>query len=55
MQVSGKLSKQSFSKGSGRITLKNCLKEYFQTLKSPDFRLSVLRWAGSYAPVFTVY
>ena len=33
------LSKQSFSTGSGRLTLKNCLKNYFHLLKSSNFRL----------------
>ena len=34
MQISGHLSKQPFSKVSGRITLKNCLQEYFH-LENP--------------------
>ena len=54
MEISGKLSKQPFSTGSGRITLKNCLRDYFHLLKSPSFRLSVLRYDGSYSRVFTV-
>ena len=29
MKISGNLSKQPLSRGSGRITLKNCLQEYF--------------------------
>ena len=39
IEVSRKFSEQPFSTGSGRITLKNCLREYFRLLKSPDFRL----------------
>ena len=31
VQISENLSKHPFSKGSGRITLKNCLQEYFHT------------------------
>ena len=49
--MGGNLSTQPFSRGSGRITLKNCLWEYFHTWKSPDFRLKVLRCAGSYSRV----
>ena len=37
--MSGNLSDQPFSIGSGRITLKNCLRDYFFLLKSLDFRL----------------
>ena len=47
------LSKQSFSAGSGRITLKNSLRDYLHFLKSPDFKLLVLKCAGSYSRVFT--
>ena len=54
MEISGNLSKQSFSTGSGRITLKICLRDYFHLLKSPHFMLQVLRCDGSYLQVFTV-
>ena len=33
----------------------NCLRDYFHLLKSPDFRLEVLRCAGSYSWVFALY
>ena len=35
MEISGNLSKQLFSRGSSRITLKNCLRDSFHLLKSP--------------------
>ena len=31
VKISGNLSKQPLSRGSGRITLKNCSQEYFRT------------------------
>ena len=34
MEMSENLSKQPFSTGSGRMTLKNCLRDYFHLLKS---------------------
>ena len=42
MEINRNLSKQPFSTGSGRITLKNSLRDYFHLLKFPDFRLLVL-------------
>ena len=54
MEISRNLHKQPFSTGSGRKTLKNSLRDYFHLLKSPDFRLLVLKCAGSYLWVFTV-
>ena len=54
MEISRNLSKHPFPTGSGRITLKNSLKDYLHLLKSPDFRLLVLKCAGSYSQVFTV-
>ena len=38
MEISRNLSKQPFSTSSGRITLKNCLKDCFHLLKSPGCR-----------------
>ena len=55
MEISRNLSKHPFSTGSSRVTLKNCLRDYFDLLKSPDFRLQVLRYDGSYSRVFTVF
>ena len=43
MEISRNLSKQPFSTSSGRIKLKNSLRDYFYLLKSPDFRLLVLK------------
>ena len=54
MEISRNLSKQPFSTSSGRITLKNSLRDYFHLLESPDFRLLVLKCAGSYSRDFTV-
>ena len=54
MEISRNLSKQPFSSGSGIITMKNSLRDYFYLLKSLDFRLLVLKCAGSYLQVFTV-
>ena len=54
MEISKNLSKQPFSTGSGRITVKNSPRDYFHLLKFPDFRLLVLKCAGSYSQVFTV-
>ena len=54
MEISRNLSKQPFSTGSGRKTLKKSLRDYFHLLKSPDFRMLVLKCAGSYSRVFTV-
>ena len=54
MERSRNLSKQSFPTDSGRITLKNSLRDYVDLLKSPDFRLLALKCAGSYLWVFTV-
>ena len=53
-KISRNLSKQPFSTGSGRITLKNSLRDYPHLLKSPNFRLLVLKCTGSYSRVFTV-
>ena len=50
-----KFTKTAILSSSGRITLKNCLPEYFHSCKSPDFRLQVLRCTGSYSQVFTVF
>ena len=55
MEISRNLSEQTFSTGSGRITLENSLRDYFHLLKSPEFRLLVLKCAGSYPQVFTVF
>ena len=52
--MSRNLSKQPFTTDSGRITLKNSLRDYVHLLKSPDFRLLVVKCAGSYSRVFTV-
>ena len=54
MEISRNLSKQPFPTDSGKITLKNSLRDYVHLLKSPDFRLLVLKCAGSYLRVFTV-
>ena len=54
MEISRNLSKQPFSTGSGRITLKNSPRDNFHLLKSPGFRLLVLKCAGSCSRVFTV-
>ena len=54
MEISRNLSKQPFSTDSGRITLKNSLRDYVHLLKFADFRLLVLKCAGSYSQVFTV-
>ena len=53
-KISRNLSKQPFPTGSGKITLKNSLRDYPHLLKSPNFRLLVLTSAGSYSRVFTV-
>ena len=55
MEIIRNLSKQSFPAGSGKITLKNSLRDYFHLLKSPDFKLLVLKCAGSCSRVFTVF
>ena len=55
MEISRDLSKQTFPTDSGRITLKNSLRDYVHLLKCPDFRLLVLKCAGSYSRVFTVF
>ena len=54
METSRNLSKQPFSTSSGRITLKNCLRDYFYPLNSTDFWLWVLKCAGSCSRIFTV-
>ena len=54
MDIIRNLSKQSFPAGSGRITLKNSLRDYLHLLKSSDFKLLVLKCAGSYSWVFTI-
>ena len=40
--MSRNLSKQQFSTGSGRLTLKNCLRDYFHLLKSTEFKFRFL-------------
>ena len=55
MEIIRNLSKQSFPAGSGRITLKNSLRDYLHLLKSPNLKLLVLKCAGSYSPVSTVF
>ena len=54
MEISRNLSKQPFPTDSGRITLKNSLRDYVHLLNSPYFRLLVVKCAGSYSRVFTV-
>ena len=54
MEISGHISKQHFTEGSGRKTLKNLLGNYFDLFKSLHFRLMVLRCTGFYSPVLTV-
>ena len=54
MEISRNLSKQPFPIDSGRITLKSSLRDYVHLLKSPDFRLLVLKCVDSYSQVFTV-
>ena len=58
MEIIRNLSKQSFPADSGRKTLKNSLRDYLHLLKSPDFKLLVLKCAGSYpvsySRVFTI-
>ena len=49
VEISRNLSKQPFLTGSGRVTLEKSLRDYFYLLKSPDFRLLVLKCAGSYS------
>ena len=55
MEISSSLSKQPFPTDSGRITLKNSLRDYVHLLKFPGFRLLVLKCAVSYSRVFTVF
>ena len=55
VEISRNLSKQPFPIDSGRITLKNSLRDNVHLLKFPDFRLLVLRCVGSYSRVFTVF
>ena len=55
MEINRNLSKQPFPTDSGRITLQNSLRNYVHLLKSPDFRLLVLKCGGSYSQTFTVY
>ena len=55
MEISKTLPEKPFSTGYDRITLKNYQRDYFHLLKSPDFSLYVLRFAGSYSRVFTVF
>ena len=54
MEIIRNLSKQSLPAGSGRITLENSLRDYLHLLKSPNFKMLVLKCAGSYSRVFTV-
>ena len=54
MEISRDLSKQPFLTGSGRKTLKNSLRDYFHLLQSSDFRLLVLKCAGSYLRVIVL-
>ena len=54
MEISTTLSKQPFSTGYGRITLRNWPRDYSHILKYRYFRLQVLRCDGSYSQVFTV-
>ena len=54
MEINVNLSKEPFSTGSGRLTLKNCPRDYFHLLISPNFTLWVLGCNGSYSRVFTV-
>ena len=54
MKIRRNLSKQSFPTDSGRITLNNSLRDYVHLLKALDFRLLVLKCAGSYSRAFTV-
>ena len=54
MEIIKNLSEQSFPAGSGRITLKNSLRDYLHLLKSSDFKQLVLECAGSYSRVFNV-
>ena len=42
MEISGNLSTPPFSTGSGKITLKNSLRNHFYFLKSPDLGCSFL-------------
>ena len=42
MQIYANLSDQPFSTDTGRITLKNCLKDHFHLLKSPNLGCSLL-------------
>ena len=49
MGISRNLSKQPLSTCSGRITLKNSLRDYFHLLKSLGFRLLFLKCGGSYS------
>ena len=48
MEISGNLSKQPFSRGSGRIKVEKCLRDNFYLLKFPHFRVKVPRCDGSY-------
>ena len=50
MEISGKLSKQSFSTGSGRITLKNCLKDYFHLLLADFYCTLFTIMSGLWSP-----
>ena len=54
MEIIRNLSKQSLPAGTGRITQKNSLRDYLHLLKSPNFKLLVLKCAGSYSRVFSV-
>ena len=51
MEINRNLSERPCSTGFGKITSKNCLRDYFHLLKSQDFSLYVLRSAGSYSQV----
>ena len=43
VKMGRKLSKQLFLSDSGKIALKNCLKDYFHILKSRNFMLQALK------------
>ena len=56
MEIGRNLPKQPFSTDSGRVTLKNCQRDYFPLLKSPDLDLGcrfldvlvLIRWCSLY-------
>ena len=55
VEINGNLSKEPLSTSCGKNNTEGLPMRLFHLLKSPDFRLQVLRCAGSYSRVFTVF